>query len=59
MTRPGQKNASSETATTLTPIGSGQYQGHLPPLGGGNWIAHLNLRHSGQDITLDHSVVVR
>lgn len=56
LVRPGQDRGD---VLALIPTRPGEYQGQLPPLSAGSWVARLLLAHQDEKIVLEHTLEVQ
>jgi hypothetical protein len=56
LVRPGQDQGD---VLALIPTRPGEYQGQLPPLSAGSWVARLLLAHQDEKIVLEHTLEVQ
>jgi nitrogen fixation protein FixH len=57
LTRPGQQGQGE--VLPLIPIRAGDYQGQLPALAAGSWVARIGLRYRGEMIVLENTLSAR
>ncbi len=55
----GRPGKDADIPLPLSEIDAGRYQGSLPGLEAGVWVAHLELRGRGEQIGMEHTIEVR